>query len=71
MGKNKKLKRNFTKETQFVKKVNPLALTIFDQGGIPLTSSSNEHILRGDYLLVNFVCKISCNVSIVFLKSLI
>ena len=32
---------------QLVKKVVPKALTIFDKGGIPLTSTSNEDILQG------------------------
>jgi len=29
------------------KRISPKAITIFDQGGIPLTSSSNEDILQG------------------------
>ena len=62
MGKNKKLKRIFTKETQLAKKVSPLALTIFDQGGIPLTSSSNEQILQGGlFTAINSFIKESFN----------
>jgi small GTP-binding protein len=32
---------------QLVNKVSPKALTVFDKGGIPLTSTSNEDILQG------------------------
>ncbi|MHA2051541.1 MAG: ADP-ribosylation factor-like protein [Promethearchaeota archaeon] len=42
---------------QLVNKVIPKALTIFDKGGIPLTSTSNEDILQGGLFaaITNFV----------------
>jgi small GTP-binding protein len=32
---------------QLTRRVNPRALTVFDKGGVPLTSSTNEDILHG------------------------
>lgn len=47
---------------QLTKKVSPVALTIFDQGGIPLTSSSNEQILQGGlFTAINSFVKESFN----------
>ncbi|MFW9829243.1 MAG: ADP-ribosylation factor-like protein [Candidatus Thorarchaeota archaeon] len=39
---------------QLTKRISPKAVTVFDQGGIPLTSSSNEDILQGGlYAAIN------------------
>ncbi|MBD3195152.1 MAG: GTP-binding protein [Candidatus Lokiarchaeota archaeon] len=32
---------------QLTKKISPKALTVFDKGGVPLTSTSNEDVLQG------------------------
>lgn len=47
---------------QLKKRISPKAFTIFDQGGIPLTSTSNEDILQGGlFAAINSFIKESFN----------
>ncbi|NHJ23803.1 MAG: GTP-binding protein [Candidatus Lokiarchaeota archaeon] len=47
---------------QLRKKISPKAVTVFDQGGIPLTSSSNNDILQGGlFAAINSFVKESFN----------
>ena len=47
---------------QLRKRISPKAVTVFDQGGIPLTSSSNEDILQGGlFAAINSFVKESFN----------
>ncbi|MHA1496900.1 MAG: ADP-ribosylation factor-like protein [Promethearchaeota archaeon] len=46
---------------QLKKKINIKAVTVFDQGGIPLTSQSNEDILQGLFAAINNFIKESFN----------
>ena len=47
---------------QLIKKISTKAVSIFNQGGIPLTSSSNEEILQGGLFAAidSFVKESSC-----------